>query len=164
MYKVIVLIIILVLGIGYIFTKRLNKIIYIPNSKNLLKYNSPQGTVFKTVQQNVLTDFPLITIPKDCKIIYIDVKGTFTTSDLVNVGANIKTNSSNDYYNILSDFYNKDFNFTKPIVLKNQQIDIQFTNLNTKVSKDDFYFLQLFSNGNKTIFVENLYVEIEMSF
>ena len=59
---------------------------------------------------------------------------------------------------------NKDFNFTKPIVLNNKQIDIQFTNLNTKVSKDDFYFLQLFSNGNKTIFVENLYVEIEMSF
>jgi len=136
---------------------------YTPNSNNLLKYTSPMGSIFETVEQNIYTDFPLITIPKDCKIIYIGVKGVFTTTDLKNVRASIKPNSSNDYVDILTDFYEKDFDFTKPIILNNQQIDIQFTNLNTKVSKDDFYLLQLFSNGNKTISIQNLYVEIEMS-
>lgn len=140
---------------------------YTPNPKNLLKYptTGTSNEIFKTTQQNTLTDFTLITVPKDCNIIYIGVKGIINCSDLRNVSASIVPNSSSNYVNILTNIIeSKSSNdFTRPIILKNQPINIQFTKLNIKVNKDDFFKLQLFSNGNKTISIENLYVEIEMS-
>ena len=134
--------------------------VYNPNTQNLLKYG-PSTTIFKTVRQNQNTDFNLITIPKDCNIIYIGVKGNVTTTDLKSTEAFIRCNAG--YFNILKGFSKYITDSQNLFYLNKEKIDIQFTNLNIPLKKDDIFYLQLFSNGNKIISIQNLYVEIEMS-